>query len=302
MAAPFKTVAIAGASGNVGKVVLQALLDSGKYTVTALRRNNSSSTFPDNVKVIDVDFESVDSLTAALAGQDVLLSTVGSEGLGGHQKKLVDAAVAAGVKRFLPSEYGCDLTNELAAKLPVFQPKVEVQKYLEEKAKTTPLTYTLVYSGPFFDWGLKFDFIFKSTGSKPILYDGGATTFSTSTLSDVSKAVIAILAKPEETKNRAVRFQSAALTQVQLLKLAKEIAPERDWQPEHVKLDDITRVADERLAKGIFDGETFTPYILRAINDPRYSPAFSTLDNELLGLTQLTDAEIKGFVKDNLNN
>ncbi|KKP06459.1 hypothetical protein THAR02_01417 [Trichoderma harzianum] len=297
-----KNIALTGAAGAVGSVVLKALLAAGNFNITVFRRNKSTSTFPDNVKVVDVDFESVDSLTAALAGQDALVSTVGTEGLGEQQKKLVDAAVAAGVKRFIPSEFGCDLTNELAAKLPVFQPKIGVARYLEEKAKTTPLTYTFAYSGPFFDWGLEHNFIFKSAGSKPILYDGGDTVFSTSTLDAVAQAVVAILNKPEETKNRAVRFQSAALSQNQLLKVAKEVAPERDWQPEVVKIDDVTAAADERLAKGIFGPETFIPYLVRAVNDPRYGPQFTTLDNELLGVKQLTEAEIKDIVKSKLSN
>ncbi|PNP59619.1 hypothetical protein THARTR1_00792 [Trichoderma harzianum] len=299
---PLKNIALTGASGAVGTVVLKALLAAGNFNVTVLRRNNSSSTFPDNVKVIDVDFESVDSLAAALAGQDAVVSTVGSSALGEEQKKLVDAAAAAGVKRFVPSEYGCDLSNELVAKLPVFAPKVSVAKYLEEKAKTTPLTYTFAYSGPFFDWGLQYNFIFKSADSKPLLYDGGNTVFSSSTLDAVAQAVVAILNKPEETKNRAVRFQSVAISQNQILKVAKEVAPERDWQPEVVKIDDITRAADERLAKGLLGHETFAPYLIRAINDPRYGPQFTTLDNELLGVKQLSEVEIKEIVKSKLSN
>ncbi|KAL6863606.1 NAD(P)-binding protein [Trichoderma novae-zelandiae] len=306
MATVFKNIALAGASGNVGKVLLPALLAANKFTVTVLRRasssSSSSSTFPDGVKVVDVDFSSVDSLAAALAGQDVLVSTVGTAALKDEQKKLVDAAVAAGVKRVLPSEYGCDLHNELAAKLPVFAPKVEVARYLEDKARTTPLTYTFVYTGPFLDWGLQNNFIFRSAGSKPALYDGGNTVFSTSTLDAVARAVVAVLSKPEETKNRAVRIQSVAISQARLLAIAKEVAPERDWQPEVVKLDDVTRAADERLAKGLFDHETFTPYLLRAINDERYGPRFETLDNELLGIKQLTEEEVKAIVKEKLNN
>ncbi|KAL6803181.1 hypothetical protein GGI42DRAFT_21788 [Trichoderma sp. SZMC 28013] len=297
-----KNVALTGASGAVGSVVLKALLAAGNFNVTVLRRNNSKSTFPDNVKVVDADFESVDSLTQALAGQDAVVSTVGTEGLAEEQKKLVDAAVAAGVQRFVPSEYGCDLANDLAAKLPVFAPKIGVARYLEEKAKTTPLTYTFAYSGPFFDWGLEHNFIFKSAGSKPILYDGGDTVFSTSTLDAVAQAIIGILNKPEETKNRAVRFQSVAISQNGILKVAKEVAPERDWQPEVVKIDDVTRAADERLAKGILGPETFVPYLIRAVNDPRYGSQFTTLDNELLGVKQLTEKEVKEIVKSKLSN
>ncbi|KAL7954747.1 hypothetical protein V8C34DRAFT_293348 [Trichoderma compactum] len=297
-----KNVALAGASGTVGSVVLKALVAAGNFNITVLRRNNSKSTFPDNVKVVNADFASVDSLAAALAGQDAVVSTVGTDGLAEEQKKLVDAAVAAGVKRFVPSEYGCDMANELVVKLPVFAPKIGVARYLEETAKTTPLTYTFAYSGPFFDWGLERNFPFKSAESKPILYDGGDTVFSTSTLDAVAQAVVGILNKPEETKNRAVRFQSVAISQNQILKVVKEVAPERDWQPEVVKIDDLTRVADERFAKGLLGPETFGPYFVRAVNDPRYGPQFTTLDNELLGVKQLTEKEIKEIVKSKLNN
>ncbi|GFP56017.1 isoflavone reductase homolog P3 [Trichoderma asperellum] len=297
MAALLKNVALIGASGSVGKVLLKVFLDDGRFNVTILRRGSSSATFPSTVKVIDVDYDSLESLTAALAGQDAVVSTINPATPVDTQKRFVDAAIAAGVKRFLPSEFGCDLNNELARTLPVFAPKIEVQNYLKEKAQTTPLTYTFAYSGPFLDWGLEHQFILKTVDSKPSLFDGGNTVFSTTTLNTVAEAVLAILSKPEETKNREVRFQNAAISQNGLLALAKEVAPQRDWQPEVVKVDDLVRVADERLAKGLFDHQTFAPYLFRAIHDPRYGPKFETLDNELLGLKQLTEAEIKDILK-----
>lgn len=302
MAALLKNVALIGASGSVGKVLVKAFLDDGRFNVTVLRRGSSSATYPSSFKVVDVDYDSLDSLTAALAGQDAVVSAINSITPVDTQKKFVDAAIAAGVKRFLPSEYGCDLANELARALPVFSPKVEIQQYLKEKAESTPLTYTFAYSGPFFDWGLEHQFLLKTVDSKPKLFDGGNTVFSTTKLDTVAEAVLAILSKPEETKNREVRFQSAAISQKALLALAKELAPQRNWQPEVVKIDDIVRVADERLAKGLLDHETFIPYLVRAINDPRYGPKFETLDNELLGLKQLTDAEIKDTLKQYLKD
>lgn len=297
MAALLKNVALLGASGSVGKALLKAFIDDGRFNVTVLRRGSSSATFPSTFKVIDVDYDSLDSLTAALAGQDAVVSTINPVTPLDAQKRFIDAAIAAGVKRFVPSEFGCDLDNKLARTLPVFSPKIEIQSYLKEKAESTPLTYTFAYSGPFLDWGLEHQIVLKTVDSKPRLFDGGNTVFSTSTLDTVGKAVLAILSKPEETKNREVRFQSTAISQNALLALAKEIAPQRDWQPEVVKVDDVVRVADERLAKGLLDAETFIPYLFRAIHDPRYGPKFETLDNEWLGLKQLTDAEIKDIVK-----
>jgi uncharacterized protein YbjT (DUF2867 family) len=297
MAAPFKNVALIGASGSVGKALVKALTDNDRFNVTVLRRGSSSATYPSSFKVVDVDYDSLDSLTAALAGQDAVVSTINAAAPVDTQKRFIDAAIAAGVKRFLPSEYGCDLSNELAQKLPVFAAKIAIQKYLKEKAESTPLTYTFAYSGPFLDWGLQYQFILTTVDSKPKLFDGGNTVFSTTNLDTVAQAVLAILSKPEETKNREVRFQSTAISQNGLLALAKEVAPKRNWEPEVVKIDDIIRVADERLAKGQLDHETFVPYLVRAINDPRYGPKFETLDNELLGLKQVTEEDIKDIFK-----
>ncbi|EHK44885.1 uncharacterized protein TrAtP1_003052 [Trichoderma atroviride] len=297
MAALLKNVALIGASGSVGKVLVDAFLNDKRFNVTVLRRGSSSATYPSAFKVVDVDYDSLDSLTAALAGQDAVVSAINPITPVDTQKKFIDAAIAAGVKRFVPSEFGCDLNNELARALPVFAPKIAIQKYLKEKAESSPLTYTFAYSGPFLDWGLEHQFLLKTVDSKPKLFDGGNTVFSTTKLDTVAAAVLAILSKPEETKNREVRFQSAAISQNGLFALAKEVAPQRNWEPEVVKIDDIVRVADDRLAKGLLGPETFIPYLVRAINDPRYGPKFETLDNELLGLKQVTEAEIKDILR-----
>jgi hypothetical protein len=55
---------------------------------------------------VKVDLSSMNSVTAAFEGQDAIASTVGTAGLA-SQSVLVDAAVAAGVKRFLLSDFGC---------------------------------------------------------------------------------------------------------------------------------------------------------------------------------------------------
>lgn len=48
------------------------------------------------------------SLTAALHGVDVVVSTLAMSALGGPQHALAIAAKAAGVRLFVPSEYGAD--------------------------------------------------------------------------------------------------------------------------------------------------------------------------------------------------
>lgn len=290
-----KNVAVTGASGSLGTVIFERL-SASKFDITVLRRHGSSSTFPKGTKVIDVNFDSLDELTAALKGQDALVSSVGTPLLQG-QKLLVDAAIAAGVSRILPSEFGSNLDFPNTRKLPVFAHKVEVQDYLIEKAKTSPITYTFVYNSAFLDWGLQHNFLLGHADGKPAIFDGGDITFSATTLSSVADAVVGVLSHPEETKNRAVYIEDTKITQNKLLELAKKANPSKKWEPQATKVDDVTAKADARLAQGLFDAETFVPYLFRAILDPAYGGNFKKTDNELLGLKGLTDEQVADVVK-----
>lgn len=294
----YKNIALAGASGSLGSVILERLRAHG-FNVKVLRRTGSSSTFPEGVNVVDVDYSSVEQLTAALKGQDALVSAVGSMQIA-VQDVLVDAAVAARVKRFLPSDFGSNLANAKTRQLPVFTHKVKIQDYLVEKAKTSDLTYTFVCNNAFLDWGLEHGFLLKTSDYKPTIIDGGDIIFSATTLSSVGDAVAGIMNHPEETKNRFVHIEDIKISQNKLLELSKKVAPEKPWAPAYVKLDDLTANADARLAAGKIDMETFAPYLFRAVLDPTYEGNFHKTDNELLGIKGRTEADVVEILKRNI--
>lgn len=92
-----------------------------------------------------------DELVEAFRGQDAVVSAVGAEGFA-DQIKYVDAAIKAGVKRFLPSELSTNTTSDVVRELvPVFQVKQKLLDYLEEK-ESTGLSWTALFTGPLFDW------------------------------------------------------------------------------------------------------------------------------------------------------
>lgn len=135
--------------------------------MTVLTRTTGSGStthnFPPSVSVAPVDYDSIDSLTAALRGQDAVVSTLGAAALA-KQLLLVNAAAQAGVKRFIPSDFGSDTLHPKSAALPVYADKVTVQKALRDKAAQqgpdgSGLTYTIVLCGPFLDWGLTVPFL-----------------------------------------------------------------------------------------------------------------------------------------------
>jgi hypothetical protein len=92
-----------------------------------------------------------EDLEVAFQGQEVIISAVGATGFD-QQKKFVDAALRAGVKRFIPSEFSANSQDEVVLQLlPLFAQKKELIEYLRSK-ETEGLTWTGIATSGLFDW------------------------------------------------------------------------------------------------------------------------------------------------------
>lgn len=222
---PFKNVIIIGAGGNLGPSVLKAFLNSS-FNTSVLSREGSKSTFPTGVQVIHANYDEPQSLRKAFNGQDAVISLVGGNALG-DQEKLIDAAIAAGVKRFFPSEFGSDTPNPRTREIvPIFSAKTGAVSYL--KTKESAISWTSVITGPFFDWGLKVGFLGFNLQDKTFtVVDSGDATFSTTNLLYIGKALVAALEKAEETRNQYVYVSEFQISQNELLKLAENVSGEK---------------------------------------------------------------------------
>jgi uncharacterized protein YbjT (DUF2867 family) len=114
----FRTVTIAGATGNFGYPCAEAFLNDGSYRVKILVRTkpNNENKKADllaskGAEVIHVDYTQPRALVEALKGTDVLVSFLSSyDPVNNYyviQSPLLTAAKEAGVKRFIPAEFGC---------------------------------------------------------------------------------------------------------------------------------------------------------------------------------------------------
>lgn len=230
-----------------------------------------------------------------------MVSTVGTDGLLG-QKLIVDAAIAAGVKRILPSDFGSDLTNPKTAALPVFGYKVAVREHIEDKVRNgAMITYTYIVNGPFLDWGVAHNFIINWSDGKPSLYDGGERPFSTTSLASVGNAVVGVLSKYEETRNRSVYIHDIALTQKKLLEIMQRIKPATKFEPTTVPLVDVGKLAYEELANGDYSLAVMSKFLLLAVFGEGYGSLLEKTDNELLGLAEKSDAEVGEILKAVIN-
>lgn len=281
--------------------MLNALVKSGKFTVTAIKRPSSSADYPSSVQVREADLNSLDSVTAAFKGQDAVVSTVGAAGVPG-QGILVAAAAAANVKRFLPSDYGCDLANAKAAAMPVFKGKIATHAALREAAAAKPdgaFTYTLVCNNAFLDWGLEKNFLLNWKESKPRLFDGGEKRFSATTLDTVGQAVVGVLTHPAETANRFVYVKDIDVSQKQLLAIAKKVAgPGKTWEePDVLDTAELEKSSYESLAKGQVTPAVMFNFLFRVIFGPEeYGGLLEKTDNELLGIKEKTEADVEAIL------
>ncbi|KAL4876434.1 hypothetical protein BJY04DRAFT_223067 [Aspergillus karnatakaensis] len=292
-----KNVALAGASGILGKEVLKAFIEAGKFNITILSREDSDATFPATVQVVKINYDSIDSLTAALQGKDAVISTVTTAAIA-SQEPLIRAAAAVGVKRFIPAEFSSNLANPKAAALLVYANQIKIQGLLQETAKSNPeFSYTSIRNGAFLDWGLALGFQLDLRSENPPFYDGGDRPFSTTTLPTIAKATVAVLDHLPDTRNRAVYVHDVVTTQRHLLYLARKVAPERHWEPVSVSTEDLERVARENYKRGEFGLEASIGFFSRSVFAEGFGGAFERVDNELLGLGVFGDDDLEILLK-----
>ncbi|KAL8828194.1 MAG: hypothetical protein Q9191_002733 [Dirinaria sp. TL-2023a] len=303
-------VALAGATGNLGPAILDALVSAG-FRVTVLTRQTTPPNLPSSVTVRQVDYTSLDSLTLALQGQDAVVSSLPSLASSfpnngstnnNEQLLLVEAAAKAGIKRFLPSEFGANTSShEKTRSLPIFQPKVAVQDALKEQASSNPdgMSYTLIHTGLFLDWSFMIGFLMKTKEKSINLYNGGDGVFSTTTLGSIGKAVVGVLRNLDATKNRAVFVQDIATTLKDLLAKAKKATGggSEGWKEQIVAVDEVLANAWEELRKDKPNPGVFIfNFIIACVWGEDFGGHFQKLDNDLLGMKQLSDDELQAIV------
>lgn len=227
-------VVLVGANGKLGPAILKALLFSNNFSVTILSRSSSKSTYPDSVhRQLISDDPTLEELVNALRGQDaIIVSFAGS--ISDLQIRLAEAAAMAGVKRFIPADFGsCDSSSERALELmTLYRIKQHVRQNLQHLSSHTNLTWTSLVCGHFFDYGLTSGLLqFDIATRKARIFDGGDIKWSTTTLETIATAVVKVLQKEEETKNRMLYIQSFCITQNEVLRSLERITGQ-NWEVE----------------------------------------------------------------------
>lgn len=112
-----RIILVAGGTGNLGGRVVEALIERGAEvhvvarSTTDIKKINKLEEL--GVKVFMLNMSNVGELTKVCAGASCVVSALSGlhEVIVDIQKTLLDAAIKAGVPRFVPSDYSLDFTR-----------------------------------------------------------------------------------------------------------------------------------------------------------------------------------------------
>ena len=146
-------IALAGAAGDLGHRIARALLARGARVRALIRPGNRKPAVASlrelGVEVIEVDFQDAAALARACAGAACVVSAL--SGLRAvivdAQAQLLAAAVAAGVPRFIPSDFSIDYT-----KLPEGSNRnLDLRREFGRRLDQAPIRATSILNGMFMD-------------------------------------------------------------------------------------------------------------------------------------------------------
>jgi uncharacterized protein YbjT (DUF2867 family) len=222
---PFSKIAILGAYGSLGPDILAGLLETFPVSaITILTREGSNShlTYPSGLRLISLpSYSDKDGLKDVLQGHDILISALPAAVALQLEPTIVQAAIEAGVRRFMPSEYTLDVTQFTVRAVvagsgapPLIKGRVDWADRLAEFAEQGRIEYTTIVTNGLMDLLLTRGMLgFDLKNQRAVLYDRGEAKTTGCTLEFVGRCVAAVVRMPEvETKKRRIRVAEVEYT------------------------------------------------------------------------------------------
>ncbi|GAB7353360.1 hypothetical protein MBLNU459_g3843t1 [Dothideomycetes sp. NU459] len=259
-------VAIVGASGRIGKHFTEALLETGKHTVTALVRPDSKGTLPTGVKIARISYDDDDrkSLVAALRGQQMLVITLGVRAPQDLHSKITSAAAEAGVPYIMPNAYGHDLHNK-SLQMEYLAGERSMKNCTEIEAAGA--SYIALTCGFWYEWSLALGeqwYGIDIKNRKVTFFDDGNTRVNTSTWAQCGRALAALASLPEsgaspalsDWKNESVYISSFRVSQRDMLDSLNRVlgTTDKEWEISHQPTDQRYKKGLAEMKEGIFTG------------------------------------------------
>lgn len=219
-------IVVAGGTGNLGQRIVKALIQRGAEVVVLSRRETDAQKLKPltdlgaNIAIVNmVDAadianacDNASCVVSALAGlRDVIVGT---------QNSLLEGAIAAGVKRFIPSDFSTDYRPLIPGENRNF----DLRREFYEKISSAPIQTTHIFNGAFaeiLNYSIPvFDFKTKSVGywedsnwKMDFTAMDDAATFTSAVALDPSAPNVLHIASFQMSPNDLVAFSAKAFGQ-----------------------------------------------------------------------------------------
>ncbi|KAK5313083.1 hypothetical protein LTR93_011078 [Exophiala xenobiotica] len=202
MSTPKSFVAVAGAAGHLGSLIALSLRQRKVAVKALVRRGTAASrtqTLRDaGVTIAEVEMTNVPSLTETLEGASTVVSAL--QGLRDVildvQGALLNAAVAAKVPRFIPSDYALDFTKTV----PGSNRNLDLRREFHRKLDEAGIRWTSIMSGGFMELLVSGQLPLINDKWHRIMYFGSADQkLDFTTVPDAAAYTAAVAADPNPT-------------------------------------------------------------------------------------------------------
>lgn len=324
MAPRSKKILVLGATGLIGKVLLNALVNAkdnferiGIFTSAETLRNKNrliESFKSRGVDVFEGDLDNDDDVLTAYKGVfsclcvcryvlrfhgivligvgfDTVVSAVGRFAINKQIDLIALAEKTPSIIRFIPSEYGTDIAYDASSAAEItHQKKLQVRSAMESASR---LSYTYLVTGPFADLYIGSMANEPQVGSFDVvkreatLLGDGNGRVSLTTMADVGRLLIAVLTHPEVCDRRAVRVNSLTTTPSEIL-AEFERQTDSKWKASYTSTEKLRSLEDKAWSD---NNPLATLYTLRRIWTEGRTLYVRT-DNEVLELTKMDTLEM----------
>jgi len=232
-------IAVIGAAGQIGTPLTKGLLSLG-HDVTILARQHESGIKPAlqtlinlGAKVVEIpNMLDLEQMSQALKGHDTLICAVpgSKEIITQHEPIWLQAAVNAGVTRFVPTEFGAHTRGVEYGDGEIFDHK----KKLHDKIFQSGIGWTFFYNGGIFDYFLPNLRFFPSI----VTFGDMDMPIYTHDINDIGYCAAMALTDPR-TLNHCVQMDYNVLTQREMVTQIKANFPDHPFEYQHYSTEYI---------------------------------------------------------------
>ncbi|MFI8632978.1 NmrA family NAD(P)-binding protein [Microbacterium sp. NPDC077663] len=221
------TVLVAGATGDLGGRISRELLLHDVRLRVLTRPGNSAAAdrFGDDprLEIVSAEYSDHRALVRAASGCDVVVSAISGTRpvIVDAQRALLAAAVAAGVPRFLPSDYSADYRRLT----PGTNRNLELRREFAADADAAPIRTTSVLNGMFTELLAGAAPMILRDRKLVLFWSSADQTLDLTTKDDVARVVALVALDPDAP--RVVEVAGDRLTARDVANLASELSGER---------------------------------------------------------------------------